>query len=306
MITVDITNTYPDQLKGMATMIIASTLVPQTVPEIDDRLVQSVCCVAQYVLADLTDSENYKNDKTAVLYKRLLAADTIVYTLQKYTTSWQDLDTLNDNTWGTYYDFGSLANTDLKGYLLDWNLVLGFEGEGNYRIKIARTILGASDTLYTAVFALRNYSIDLADMTVRLEWSQNGNIIDGIDYTDCNWYQQIRVPGFFGNEQHSKEEVTWKDSSYNQFQIRSDVVKSYSLELGWIPACMVEQFFYNWLQGVQLLVTDYNVENFDWGLLRRVMFFEAIEDTEYHHKERLAKYKLKLTDQVQNHIKKNS
>jgi hypothetical protein len=306
MITVDINNTYPDQLKGMATMIIANTIVPQTVPEIDDRIVQSVCCVAQYVLADLSNSDNYRNDKTAVLYKRLLAVDTIVYTLQKYTTSWNDIDTLNDNTWGTYYDFGSIANTDLKGYLLDWNLVLGFEGEGNYRIKIARTILGASDTLYTAVFALRNYSIDLADMTVRLEWTQDGNIIDGIDYTGCNWYQQIRVPGFFGNEQLSKDEVTWKDSNYNQFQIRSDVVKSYSLELGWIPACMVEQFFDNWLQGVQLLVTDYNIENFDWGLLRKVMFFESIEDTEYKHKERLAKYKLKLTDQLQNHIKKNS
>ena len=44
-------------------------------------------------------------------------------------------------------------------------------------------------------------------ITVRIETTQNGYIIgQGLDFTNTNWKQQIRIPGFFGNKQRRLEQ----------------------------------------------------------------------------------------------------
>lgn len=307
MITTDLTNSNPDNLKGFASMIVASVLVPQDTGlwEEVSRGDERFCCPVNYVFGNLSAlTEDHQNDKTSVLFKRLISADTITYTLQQYTTSWNDVATLNNNTLGLYYDFGSLVNTNVKGYVLSWVEVLNAYGVGSYRIKIARSILGVSDTLYTQVFALRNYSDDAADMTVRLDWIQNGNIIDDIDYYGCQWYQSIRLPGFFGNEQLKKEEVNLKGENYTHYQIRSDITKQWTIEIGWIPRCIANLSIYNFAQADQIWITDYNRDNYDYNLIRQAVVFESIDETKYNHYNRLAQYNMKFVDRTANHIKK--
>lgn len=306
MIVTDISNTAPDQLKGMATMVVANVLTKQKTSSQTLKFSELSCCNPNYVFADLTNSDDYYNDRSSFIYKRLISSDTIAMVLEKNISgTWTQIDTLDDNTLGTYYNFGSLANADLKGYLLLWASVLQLHGVGNYRVKIDRTILGVSDTLYSIVFTLAVFDVHLADRTVRLEWYQDGRIYDGIDYTGCNWYQQIRTPGFFGDEQYKKNEVLWKDAAYKQHQVRSDISYHYTLLIGWIPQCFRDIFLYNFFQGYQIYLTDYNIDNFEWSIDSKTLLIESIEETEYQHRERIAKYTVKFTDVITNRIKKN-
>jgi len=304
MITTTLTNGTPMTLRGFATQRIVNLIIPQDTLTEEDRGFVAGCCYVNLTLAGGTGA--HQNDVSSFLYKRYDSTHTIDFDLEKEAGgTYASVALLVDDTYGTFYDFGDnrfKGNDNLKGYKIKWASVLSSFGEGNYRIKIDR-VLYTSDTLYTNNYNLRNYSVDLADNTIWIEWTQNGQIIDGIDYTGIDWYNAMRVPGFFGNEQLKFEEEEWKDSNYANWQIRNELIPNYKCEIAVIPCCIGREFR-NLLQANITKITDYNIKNFCYNFIRRSVRLKDIGETKYNT-TRQAVYNLTFSDRTENHIKIN-
>lgn len=302
MITINLPNGSPMSLRGFATMIIGDTISEQKLITEEDRDFIAQCCYINLVLAG--GSEEYRNDITSFLFKINLATDTIGFFIEKETAgTYNQIAILNGSTYGTLYTAGSLANPLLIGFKLNWSDVLAGFGEGNYRIRADRVTLFGSDSILSVNYQLKTYTPELADNTILMEWIQDGQIINGLDYTDINWYQSIRLPGFFGERQKEFEEEIWKDSNYRSFQIRNELTFSYKCEIGIIPSC-IGNILDNLLQGNTILVTDYNQRNFDYNIIQKPIRLSEISETKYDN-NRQAVYSLTFSDRIDNHIKIN-
>lgn len=305
MITIDLPNTTPDTVDGIATMIVANVLTPSVSFSEEDREFLFNCCYQNLVLAGGT--KDWQKDRSAFLFRKELTTDTIVMTLQKEIVGvFTDQLTITDDTYGTFYDFGDLTNADnptssrLTGFLLDWDLVLSGLGEGNYRLKIDRDIMGVIDKIFTIDYVLKNYTPGQADQTIVIDWVQNGEILNGLDYTGLNWLNSIRVPGFFGNRQEQKEETLFKNSRYQTSQIRSEITFSYTLEIGLVPQCIISELD-NMKQGDTMQVTDFNKKNWDYSLNQIPVKITEIDETTYS--ERMAHLLMTCEESQQNRIK---
>lgn len=299
MITIQLPNESPMNLRGFATVTIPNVLIPQVFLTDEDKGFVAQCCYDNLVLAG--GSETYQNDITSLLFKAFDPSDTIDFFLEKDQVQ---VAVLNDNTYGTLYPIGSFTDFPFyAGIKLDWASVLTAFGEGNYRIKTDRVLITGSDSLFSINYHLKTFSSGLADNTIWIEWVQNGQIIDGLDYTGLNWYQAIRLPGFFGNKQAEFEEEVWKNSNYETFQIRNELLFNRICEIGMIPSCLGD-FLPNLLQANTIQITDYNIKNFDYQLLQKVVRLSEINETKYNN-ERQAVYFLTFKDRTENHIKIN-
>ena len=69
------------------------------------------CCDVGLVLADLSDTDPYKNDFTSVFYKRQTPADTVSYEIIGQSTG---TTVLVDGVHGVLYPFGSTEQPDLS------------------------------------------------------------------------------------------------------------------------------------------------------------------------------------------------
>ena len=211
---------------------------------------------------------------------------------------------LNDDTLGTFFPIGSFATQPLlTGFKLEWSKVLVAHGEGNFKIRIERNLVTGSDILFTINYLLKTYSAELADNTIWIEWIHNGEILDELDYTGIEWFQSIRLPGFFGNKQTEFEEEIFKASNFETFQIRNELTFPRLVEIGPIPSC-VGDFLPNLVQANIIQITDYNVRNHDYFLQQKVVRLKEINETRYD-RERLAVYNLTFTDRKEDHIKIN-
>jgi len=306
MITKDIPNNIPSYLRGMATFSVANIVEVQIKRTLEVKDYEASCCFRNYVFGETVITEDWKNDKYSEIAKRILSTDTVVFTLQRNLTgTWVNYAVIVDDTYGEFYNFGDLSNADLTGFIVDWQKVLTLVGAGNYRLKTDTTIIGVSDEILSPSFVVREYDEDLADMTIRIEWYLNSNILNAIDYGGLNWYNSFRYPGFFGDTQDETENINYKDSDYESFNVRRDITRKYNCEIGWMPQCMDEQLDFI-KQADRIVITDSNLKNYDYSLNQKELTLDNIDETQYDHIDRLAKFNLKFNDKVQNRIKKLS
>lgn len=302
MITTTLSNGTPMTLRGFATKAIANIVIEQLFILEEDKAFIAECCYVNLVLAG--GSEKHQNDITSFLFTAYNQADTINFFLEKETAGiYNEVAVLNGSTYGILFGLGVFANPLLTGFKLNWAIVLTALGEGNYRIRTDRNTILGSDSIFSINYHLKTYSVELADNTIWIEWIQNGQIIDGLDYTGLNWFQSIRLPGFFGERQTEFEEEIWKDTNYNNFQIRSELNFTYKCEIGVIPSC-IGDVLNNLLQANTILISDYNVKNYDYNIIQKPVRLTGIDDTKYDN-ERQAVYNLTFSDRKDNHIKIN-
>ncbi len=302
MITTNLSNGTPMSLRGFATIAVLDTIIEQVFLTEEDKNFIARCCYVNLVLAG--GSENYQNDITSVLFLVFQPTDTIDFFLEQETAGvYSQVAVLDGSTYGTFYGLGTLSNPLLTGFKLRWADVLSSLGEGNYRIRTDRVNILGANSIFSINYNLKTYSPELADNTIWIEWIQNGEIIDGFDYTDINWYQAVRLPGFFGERQTEFEEELWKDINYTNFQIRNELTYNYKCEIGVIPCC-IGNILDNLLQANTIQVTDYNIKNCDYGILQKRVKLTEINDTKYDN-NRQAVYNLTFSDRKDNHIKIN-
>lgn len=301
MIEIFGTNTTPYNRGLMATMIHA-----RPVSSLENFVSDECSCVCacdpfQRVFGSNTTSW-WKNDITSFLFKRVTSSDTIDMKLYRNGTL---IGTLNSTTYGTYYDFGSLTNTDYKGFQLEWKKVFLTLGYGDYQVKTTIVSLGDTITYESLMYECMEYSDFRANGTVRIETYQNGYIMSsGFDYTGMNWYQSYRIEGVFGDKKPSLEIDNYQNSARDLTQIQDKISNLYTLETKMLPSNLLNAITYDGLLANRILITDFNFCSFE-RYKRLEVYPDSIEDFTTFELNPKGTAKFKFTDKRQNIIKRN-
>ena len=305
-ITQQLPNGSPTPLNYLATKIDAVVLGDQgtTLITADFCFCDHECEYEQKVLAKVSGGLDHENDQSAFLFRALIAADTIEIKLFKDDI---EVDTMDDATLGTFFDFGFNALQPLyKGYLLDWDLVLSLHGAGKYQVKADQSIIGTASTFESQVFRLYPYTEELANGTIRLDTVQNGNIeASEFDYTGMDWAQSMRILGRFGNKAQTYTTDRYFGSDLRLNQIQDTVINTYTLQTELIPNFIHGLITEDNLLANEIIVIDYNLFNFGDLYREYVLYTEEYSDSQYFSKSRKGRFEFKLTDKQQNIRKRN-
>jgi len=299
-------------LNGMATQLKTNTLSTSSPVDvaIPTTLIKE-CVGALPVFATYGVGRNpEENDFTSFLDIQL-PGTTVSYIL--LGENCEEIATLNDNTYGTYYAQGFLTEANnftyiqslYTGYKLSWNKVLNAFGPGAYKIK--KKVEG-KETDYlleecSCLFELCEYSAERANETVRIETTQNGNTISpGLEFLGVNWKEQIRIPGFFGSKQRRLEQDNYVDRNRNTTQIQDTLIHEFTLEPYFWPHCLRNQID-SILLANEILISDYNLLNTDD--LKNISVIPTSIDTEYFGKSKKAADEIKFEERQKNRVKRN-
>jgi hypothetical protein len=213
--------------------------------------------------------EDYKNDHSSFLFRKVDTNDIISFELFKNGVKVADL---NNNTLGEYYS--SFATQPLQtGFIIDWEKVLPVHGAGKYRFKAPQTILGESNTFESRIFELKPYSDRSADKTVRIKGIQTGDIEGSRfvfrDLLPDGWPFYVRVRGYFQEVEPELTKGFLKDSERVIAQIQDEIVKKYTLDIYQAPKSVLNLFLNGEISlANNIFVTDYNI--FNTEILRNV------------------------------------
>jgi len=260
-----------------ANFIIVATNPVAEVPTIEGIIPTSSvaqCCSNTTFFASTADDAELKNDKTSFLWVLSPLVSASVMTLQKADANgdFQDVETLDNNDFGTLYDLSFNTDEDSRkyiGYLLNMRDVIIAHDGGLYRVKNSiTTILGNKD-LYSNEFCLVEYSPALINGTVRIETYTNGirgaagSQTDYIDFNSINWYNQIRLKGMFGftTSEYTREDVEYRNGQ-KQWVVDEQKEK-YILKLKPVDQATRNFLKTDVLQADEIIITDYNSLNPD-------------------------------------------
>ena len=294
-------------LNGMSSQLISQTLDLEAVT-VPTTLI-SECVGALPVFGDLFSDDLQNNDFSSFLTLQF-PGRTVEYFL--LGENCQEIAQLNDSTYGTYYPTFSFPTiqgyTFLQsryvGYKLEWQKVLNIHGVGTYKIKQKTTFADLTvEEECSCFFELLQYSNSFADETVRIETTQNGYIIgQGLDYTNINWTEQIRIPGFFGNKQRRLEQDNYLDKNRRTTQIQDSLIHEFTLEPYFWPDCLRDQID-SILLANEILISDYNSDNTD--NLKNISVIPTTIETEYFGKSSKAADEIKFEERRKNRVKRN-
>lgn len=296
-------------LNGMSTQLITKTLDSEAAA-IPTTLV-SECVGSLPVFGDLTSDSLQNNDFTSFLALQRTGTSVSFKLLDE---NCDFLANLFDSTYGTYYPvnhFGSgftFFQNNYLGYKLEWQKVLNLHGPGTYKIQkktISNFVPAAFEPIEecSCLYELSQYSNSFADETVRIETTQNGYTISpGLDYTNTNWCEQIRIPGFFGNKQRRLEQDNYLDKNRRTTQIQDSLIHEFTLEPYFWPDCLRDEID-SILLANEILISDYNLLNTD--NLKNISVIPTSIDTEYFGKSRKAADEIKFEERRKNRVKRN-
>lgn len=290
----------------------AGKLLGPSLPIIPDPQNNDIC-ICDFITCEYAENvfasppnpgEFWKNDLNEFLFKRFIVADTVAIELYKEGVKVEDLNT---NAFGTFFNGFPLGTAEQQlyvGYLLDWLLVFNAHGAGSYTIQAQLNIIGNASTFESRKFHLELYSDILANGSVRIESTQNGNIFGSqFDFTDLNWYQSLRIPGLFGNPSPIFETSEYITSTHKRKQNKAKMSREWTLNTKLISWEVVEILIYNKLLGNSILVTDYQI--LAESIWRRVnVFMEEIEKPEVKGNPK-RKYNIKFVDVDDIYTKRN-
>jgi len=263
------------------------------------------CCYYNFVLASSTSDEPAKNDTAGFFALRQASNETNLFVLIRLS---DNLETdLNDNTLGTFQDFGSIAdNPDLTTFVLDWKAVLLAQGEDDYKVVRRATIAGVPIEIEYFVYTLREFSDTLADKTVRFDCTMAGLLEKpGIDFTGSNFSTSLRVPGFFGRREPAYEEDNIINRNYVKRQVSSKQTNEYRLQTNLVPDCITEEIIDFILFSDDVRINDYNLNNHSYNYKNFPVKLASNEGTEYNSRSRKAILNLVFNDKTVNNNKRN-
>ena len=267
------------------------------------------CCYQSPALASTTDNDEFKNDIKGFIFKRNFSSESIDLILEKNggaINGGTDIP-LTNNDFGTYNNFGSYSGyPNYKGYDLEWQKVLILEGPGTYQLRIDSTFITGTQTDYSIVFKLEEYTQEKAKGTFFIKSIMNGYLENvDFDFTGLNFTDGLRIRGFFGNRQPEYEQENIIYTNRESVQVRSELINTYTCQTMLIPSCITQQIieFFNFAD--VLYFTDYNYNNHVKTYNQKSVVFDSIESIEYSSLTTLAPLVLKYKDFVQNFRKLN-
>jgi len=290
----------------------AGKVLGPSLPEVTEQNFNDVCICdfiqceyKEHTFASPANPDDFwKNDKNEFLFKRFVPVDTVEMELHKDGVK---VDDLNTNTYGTFFNgfaSGSAEQQLYVGYLLEWLLVYNAFGAGTYTVVTNLNIIGVASTVTSREFNLTLYNDILANGTVRIETTQNGNIFGNqFDFTDLNWYQSLRLPAIFGNPTPIFETTDYMTSTHKRVQNKAKMGREWTLNTKLISWQVVEKLIYNKMLGNEILVTDYQIKA--ESIWRRIpVFMQEVEKPELRNNPK-RRYNIKFTDEKDIFTKRN-
>lgn len=278
-------------------------VVPEQIVTPDEEFKE--CCYYNYVLASSTSDDVKKNDTAGFFAQRQASNESNLFVLIRLS---DNLETdLNDNTLGTFQDFGDIAeNPNLTTFVLDWKAVLLAQGADNYKVVRRATIAGVAFEIEYFVYTLQEFSDARADTTVRLDCTMAGLLEKlGIDFTGSNFSTAIRVPGFFGRREPAYEEDNIVNRDYIKRQVSSRQTNEYRLQTGLLPGCITEELIDFFFFSDDLRITDYNLNNHSYEFVNFPVKLASNEGTVYGARTRKAQLNFVFNDKQVNNNKRN-
>ena len=312
MIIIQLPNTNPFSSSYAYATANAYKMLGAALPEVPTSETNDIC-ICDFITCEYSEkvfasqspnNEWWKNDMNEFLFKRFVATDTVVIELYKENIL---VATLNNNTYGTFFNgfaSGSSEQQLYVGYLLDWELVQAAFGNGTYQVKAQLSIIGVTSTYESRKFNLTTYSDVAANRTVRIESTQNGNIIGSqFDFTGLNWYQSLRLPGKFGNPTPVLETDDYVNSNHEKGQITAKNSPEWTLKTGMLDYEVGTKLLYNKLLANTILITDYLIKA--ESIFRRVdVMISEIEKPEINGNPKRI-YNATFTDRKDKYKKRN-
>lgn len=257
------------------------------------------CCYRQVVLADLTDSSSYKNDFTGFYFKRPTANSTVIFTLLNVDTGVDYL--INDDTYGIYQAFNNAVQPDLSFIIIEWQKVLNLLGEGAYRIEKEITIAGQTATYPSNTLNLKAFSIDEADLTVRIDAMQDGNFTrEGVDFHGTGFKTSLRLDGFFGRKEREYTQTKLVRSDYKNSNINTRIDYTYTFQATNLPECISEHLMDFVVVGSTVKISDYNKNNHSYNIIETEVDLIENQGTEYESLTRKATFNLSFSERDKN------
>lgn len=235
----------------------------------------NTCCFELPALAELSFTNDFNNDRHGYLYFWPDTVQSATLVLQRITAGvYVDVVTITDSTLGSFTPFGTQPNGNIFGDKLtsvniNWKDVLFTHGTGTYRVvSVGTTIEAVEITRSQLEFCLQEWRQDLAERTVRIDWTLSGNVGDVYaddkkwDYGRLAWANQLRLPDSqFGEDKSAKENEYVKYQTGRMTRIKDSNVKNYVLRCDPLPFIVHRWIDDNLRFGDEILITDFNPSN---------------------------------------------
>lgn len=239
------------------TQFFSSVKLPETPASLEFD--QFECCERLLVLADSSDDVSYKNDITSAWIKLASVSDTYSFNLTK-----DGIATVYNPTPKAF-----VKENNAFYVTIPWREVLATDGIGCYKLEIDYSIGGITGTVLWGEYNLQEFSLDNANTTCRLKVVLNlKQEIEGIDFTDSNVVDTIRINGFIGNRQPNMEV---DNLTYSDRKIKSVVRENlYTYELATDPykndviSKLTDLYL---LSENEMFISDYNFHNHSHQIL---------------------------------------
>ena len=291
-----------EQTEFSTKMVTGSSKLPTETPTLDFCFCDYECDFEELVLADLADTDSYKNDRTSFLIE---APDTVggSFAIRLVRSDGTTVN-MTDNTYGTYFGLGTISGQPLKaGYLVEWQKVAQVEGFGVYSFEVDNVNFGNTITETSRDFRLLPYSEDNADGTVKIETIHNGCIEGGIDYTGMNWIRSVRIPAIF-NPSYRLETDNYFDTNNNKTQIRDQVVTEYTLSTERLPSSVMVPFIKDRILANSIFITNYNLFSFE-DIRQKEVVASEIQEPNFASTSKKSSFQFSFEEKLQNIIKRN-
>jgi len=238
-------------------------------------------------------------DKNSFLFEfRSGAGDNDSFFLQKEILGvWTDVENLNNNTYGTFYNFGSLIPyNNYSGYLIDWNLVLSLQGEGKYRFIVKDLIfLNPDNDLLSFPFVLHTFDCNLVDLTVKFECTFKGSIDNYLKETynskkpkfdlsllTNGWYDSNRYNGSLGRKQYVTENISEAKLATNEVKFLYSIgIDTYNLSLQEYIEDLLTRLKNYGFNSMDIFITDYSSQAKQYYDKKGLIFVTISEQPNY-------------------------
>lgn len=274
---------------------------PETAPP--DRGFK-VCCYHNIVLASPTSGKCEQNDYNSFYYQRQLENDTVSFCLVDEDNAETPI---TDSTYGDYYSFGDIEqNKDLAVIKIDWQKILLSLGEGCYKIKTKFTLVGIPYEVLSNTYTLKEFSINSADGTIRIDSIMSGNLVQqGVNFNGFEFCNSLRIKGFFGNQLPSYVQDNIVKRDFVSQQILSIQENQYTLQTEILPECITEELYCWHFLANQIFISDYNRPNHSYKYSCFPVELSNIDDVIHTIKDRGALVTASFSDRIKNKRKNN-
>jgi len=247
--------------------------------------------------------DQYKNDKTDLLFGLTLITDTVVIKLFK-DGIFLPLATLNNNLYGTFFPPSFFPDQLKVGFLADWNFIFDDFGPGLYHFTAERVIIGETSTKISHDFRLKLFREEVADNTIRVVTKQTGVIEGGFNYEGFEWEGHIRLYGFFGNPEYELIDESLITTGRVKTQIQIKVKTVYTLNLKLHPSSIMVPFIKDRLLANEMTITGYGLFDYLERYKGIPVYPEGIPESNYFERNSNGKFVIAFTDKKQTPIKR--